>query len=106
MSQPSRLTFVDAGDLVLEVDQCRQLFNAVLLGLLVVVDLDEDDAVLVTLVVDVLQLDQRVQVLLVIFVVCRGTHTAFNTTDPRSGDSRLSSVSSDHDNNYFLFPIS
>ena len=53
------LTIVDAGDLVLEVDESRQLLDAVLGRLLRVVDLDEDDAALVALVVDVLQLDQH-----------------------------------------------
>lgn len=60
---------VEARDFVLKVDEHRQAVDAVLSGDMVVVDLDEGDSLLVTLVVDVLQLGQDALRLLVVVVV-------------------------------------
>lgn len=56
-----QIAAVQAGHAVLQVEQRRQLVDAVLLGLGVVVDLDEGHRPLVALVVDVLQFRQDAQ---------------------------------------------
>ena len=63
------LTVVNTGDLVLEVDQSRELVDAVLLGFVGVVDLDESDALLVTFIVDMLQFGQDIFAFLFILVI-------------------------------------
>ena len=48
-------TFVEGRNSTLEVNQSRYVVDAVLFGFRRIVDLDEDDALLVALVVDLLQ---------------------------------------------------
>lgn len=63
------LAFVDGRNFLLEVDDGGQAVDAVLFGLLVVVQSDQHDAFLVQVVVNVLQLVEHTQVLLVVLVV-------------------------------------
>lgn len=64
-----QIALVDRRDFVLEVHQSRQMIDTVFLRLGVVVYADDDDAFLLQLVVDVLQLVQDPDVLLVVLVV-------------------------------------
>lgn len=71
------LTRVHGGDALLEVDERGQDIDAVLLGFVVVVDLDEGDAAGVTVVVNVLQLRHHQLGVLLVLLVCRGQRTTW-----------------------------
>lgn len=77
------LTFVYAGDPVLEVHQGREVINAVFLGLSVVVYLNEGDAGLLTVIVNVLQLTQHLMVLGILLVIFRSEDYVRETTNNR-----------------------
>lgn len=65
----AQVAAVDVGDLVLKVDESRQLLESVLGGLVQIGDLEEGNAAGVALVVDVLQFLQNFEVLFVRLVV-------------------------------------
>jgi len=63
-------TFVNGWYFALVVNECRQVVDAELLSLCFVVQAYDDDALLLKLVIDILQLVQDAHVLFVAFLVC------------------------------------
>jgi hypothetical protein len=71
------VTFVKIGNSVLEIDQGRDVLDAVLFGLLCVVDFDKSDAVLVAFIVDVFQfLENRLRFFIVGIVFMKNIDSA------------------------------
>ncbi len=73
----SQIAMVETGDFVLKVDESREVINAIFLGHMIVVDLDEGNPLGVAFVVDVLQLGQDPLRLFIVVVICNPSARPF-----------------------------